>query len=449
MAMTLWAFRAPGAHTVTTNVQVLENIAVQLKFIEQGMLGSRSNALNINTMSFNTSDLIQQLDDMMVPPGTFSKRQKLVLSILYSNYLTGVPNTATITAVQTNGPILAGTNIGVISSTGGTNALSITNATQTNAYLISNNVVYQNVNIGLGVQPTATNALTGTIGTISNGTILLGGGASWNVATTFNTNGQIPVPGGPPIGTWMTLVPTIAGGQLNLIITQFSPQTNIVFTNAAKNICVYTPASGSTPASLINVDNWISAAPNNQLNNQATFSFYKEGGSALSGVDFSGTNIVTQTVTSYENVRVDIAYPTNVSVPATQTNIIFAGDNETGPTNSDTYLNGIGVATTKLVDLTVGGTPRQKAVFQVVGSETITVAGDGYIGGTFTTNSLQTNLVDGILVTNGTLPASSYLGTNRVSFHVTDYVPAIGEGTITITYLTALSSNQLLLPMPP
>ena len=92
---TVAATRAPAA--VVTDTQVLDNISVQLKMYSQGALNSTDKSLAATATTLTTSDLIQQLLIIGGFPTTTYKSDKLVVSTLYSNVLTGTPGTVAST----------------------------------------------------------------------------------------------------------------------------------------------------------------------------------------------------------------------------------------------------------------------------------------------------------------------------------------------------------------
>lgn len=439
--------------TVSTNTQILDNITIALKFDSQGALSTKDNSLAATSTTFTTSDLIQQLIPLCVDAKpTFSKSMKLVYSIIYSNFLVGTPGTVITNATNVVTSILPGTNIGVAMTTGGTNVLAITNGSGDSlAYIISNNVVYETVNLGFGLQPTVTTNAIGT--TVTNNQIIsnaVNDTGSGTAVFTFNTNSI-----NPGLGYWTTIVPTNLGGNpgaFSVLITQFSPATNLLFTNASEHTCIYTPKSGTTAASLINVDNWVSESGLNDFDGKK-FQVYKESGTDLSGGTFNGTNIASQTSESYDSFYIFTAYPTN-GAPAGQTNIIFDGY------DGDTGLSGIATTTAKLENLTVGGKADQKAVFQVLANKTVAVSGVGYIGGTLTTNALQTNTFNGITTTNITFAEdqsgfANDLGTNNIfqlnsdNLYITGTKDVVANGTITETFMSALSAADMIIPQQP
>jgi hypothetical protein len=443
---------ATRAATVTTNQQVLDNISVQLKFYQQGPLNSTDKTLAAPTTIFTTSDLIKQLVPFIQRPGfTFSKSQKLVRSTTYSNLAF---SSGAFSIVSTNsfgyGP---GTNAfsPYLVTTSGTNALSFPSGLVSNIYLITNSTVEK-----IQLQGTNTPITNYNYFTITNNIIVTNLGTAPSVALTNIATNTIAY-SYYPLSPWTVISGTGDGSASETFtVTGYVPVTNVIFTNAGSAICIMNPKSGSTPATLVDVDNWLSfnEAVDFNYNN---FDFYKETGKSLSGDDFSGTNIATQTSYSYDMFSVFTAWPTNTA-PSGQTNIIFAGY------DNDTTLNGLGTTTTKLINLTVNGNSKNKAEFQTLASGTVNVTGVGFINGSFTTNYLQTNTFNNVTSTNYTygvfqVPSynyvggvDNYIGTNSVTqylgnaVYIQNTTNVIATGTITETYLSA---GPEIVPMPP
>jgi hypothetical protein len=404
--------------TTTTNTQVLENISLALKIYQQGALASTDKSLAAGETAFATSDLIRQLAPFAGFTYDTHKTQKLVLSTVYSNFLVGKPGTILTNWTITN--LGASPDVQIVEGGNTTNALSFVTAAETNSYVISNFNVFE-------INTTGTNLIT----SILNGLILTNG----TVVGTFNTN-SILVPNENSLGYWLTIVPTVSATATNVTITQYSPQTNNLFTNANSHVCVLTPKTSSAAASLVEVDHWVSFNQWTDFNGN-NFQFYKESGTDLKGNDFSGTNITSQTVYGFGQFTVFTAYPTN-GAPAGQTNIIFDWY------DSDSALMGFSTGTTKLINLTVDGNSKDKTEFQVIGSQTTGVSGVGYIGGTLTTNNLQTNTFNGVTTTNSTFGSfGNWLGTNYISgldeqiIYIQDTTDVIAVGTVTISFLSA------------
>jgi hypothetical protein len=191
-----------------------------------------------------------------------------------------------------------------------------------------------------------------------------------------------------------------------------------------------TPKSATAAAALIPVDHWIKLSTETNPNDQS-IDVYAENGNHLSGSDFSGTNITSQTVYSIQHLNINTVYPTNT--PAGYTNVYL--------TNSDGFSKEI----TQLINLTVKGDAKEKAVFQIIGSDSIAIAGSGYIQGSWTMNATNTNTFNGVTSTNLNYPVPlTHLGdptnTNSVKLgvgYIADPIDVIYEGTITITYLGA------------
>jgi hypothetical protein len=157
---TVAATRAPAA--VTTNMQVLDNISVQLKVYSQGALKTGDKTLVATATTLTTSDLIQQLLIIGGFPTTTYKSDKLVVSTLYSNVVYGTVATTNGLFTNTISPLNTGTNLYVIDAgadflAGGTNLLPITSGLNsggagfTNGYIISNNFIYAVTYTGAGV----------------------------------------------------------------------------------------------------------------------------------------------------------------------------------------------------------------------------------------------------------------------------------------------------------
>jgi hypothetical protein len=420
---------ARAAATTTTNTQVLHNISIQLKVYSQGALNATTDkSLAANVTTFTTSDLIQNL--AVITSNAFSpgKSDKLVLATTYSNFLVGTPNTSIIdssVAINTN-VALANVALVLITNlppgianvpgfTNGTNVLPLIGTTNVYAYGISNGFVVQ-VTV-VSNTPTATNF----VGTITTNVILTNG----TVAAIINTNSILDLNLSNSLGYWTEIFPLTS---TNIVIEQLSPQTNMLFTNASSSICVMTPTSATATAALIPVDHWIKLSTEANLNGQS-IDVYAENGNNLSGSDFSGTNITSQTVYSIQHLNINTVYPTNT--PAGYTNLYL--------TNSAGFSKEV----TQLINLTVKGNAKEKAVFQTIGSDSIAIAGTGYIQGSWTNSQTSTNTSSGVITTNYQVPLTHLgdpMNTNSVKLDfgwIADPIDVIYEGTVTITYLGA------------
>jgi hypothetical protein len=443
---TVTATRAPAA-TTTTNTQVLDNISVALKIYQQGDLKTtptgKGDSLAAPITTFTTYDLIQQLAPFA--GFTAAKNQKLVLSTVFSNFLvaTGAATSTTnvfVIAGGGNGSVdymypAGGINVG-------TNSLDFGSGTTTNSYYITNSYgnvyLYQISTVGTNPPVTSYYDNIASIAILTN--FYDGTNYHYGVATNINTN--LVANGYQPFSYWTTIA---LNNSTNVVVTEYTPTTVNLFTNASSHVCVMTPKSSSAAESLIDVDNWVSFGDKSDYTGDS-FSFYKEMGNDLSGDDFAGTNITSQTVYSYGTFSIFTAWPTN-GAPAGQTNIIFANR------DSDTPLGGFQTSMTKFINLTVNGNSKDKAVFQVIGSGSAAVSGVGYIGGSLTTNFLQTNTTFGVTTTNLTFgSANNWLGTNHIyqnggnSIYIQDTTDVLAVGTITMTFLSA---EPVIVPAKP
>jgi hypothetical protein len=448
---TVAATRAPAA--VTTNMQVLDNISVQLKVYSQGALKTGDKTLVATATTLTTSDLIQQLLIIGGFPTTTYKSDKLVVSTLYSNVVYGTVATTNGLFTNTISPLNTGTNLYVIDAgadflAGGTNLLPITSGLNsggagfTNGYIISNNFIYAVTYTGAGVAggPFFYDEITNdTIYTVVSASTTLAGNAAPPGAgtTTVFTNTDFPTTSGGTVGDWVTIVPTVTSLITNVVITQYSPTTATIFTNVSpRQYCVMTPKTAGS-FTLYDVSDWISSDGDSTT-------IYNESGTDLSETDFYGTNISAQTKYSIDGLNVKIVYGTNGS-PASQTNIII-------------NPSGFAKATTKIANLVMGGTSKDKLGFQILSSENVTAAGQGSIGGSFVPDGnadgfVYTNTVTGVTNTptiepggnlyfaNGTAFTTNNIGTNTISA-----TPVVVDGTITVSYLSA---GAVVVPVEP
>jgi hypothetical protein len=359
---------------------------------------------------------------------------------------------------------------------GGNTAFTIAN---TNSYMVSNMVIYQS-NIVAGVQAEENQwSLTNNI-IISNGTTPL-------LAFTLNTN-QNPYPyigvgasNNPPfydlsgrssgLGYWTTIVPTnivvtgttatpVANASANIVltvlITQYSPANKMVFTNVATITCVETsPGSGTEPTPVLyDVDSFVSWE---KQANSSTFPneidplanpvvVYQESGKDLSTSDFTGTNIAGQTVYQFDKFSVNTVWPTNNPAQLNGTTNIYLQGGGFEKANA--------VVKSLLVDAT-STTPKESV--QVLSSGTASVAGLGFIGGSFSTNYVT--VVGSVTNTNYWSPGNSIgVGPNTAyvtsgsfypnaagspGYYISGPIPVVFEGTITESFYKSFSAATL------
>lgn len=453
LGATAAAIADASSANIKTNSQVLENIDVQLKIYSQGAPKNSAKTWPAAVTSFNTADLIQQVS--LVSGFPYNKNDRLVLSTLYSNAAFGIPNTVNSNVIAT-WDLFAGTNVFVEStdysdlSPGGTNGLDFGTG-YTNGYLVTNGYVYQ---INEAVSPFVTNGyVEGAIGSpygyLSNDVImtaaqpvgnLAGSGITYLNTATF-TNGAISAGPNGYLGSWLTILPQVqtgAGGFTNITITQYSPSFTNVFTNVLQQTCIITPTVGGV-FSLYNVSDWVAINTNSVV-------IYNETGQNLSSTNFGGTNVATQTGYTIDEFFVNTIWPTN-NPPnlAGQTNLYFDL-----PPPAAVGAGGFTKFTSKLLNLTVGGTAAQKEEFQVIDNATIDASAVAYVGGSITPGgtSTYTNTVSGITNTptlsestignrfcyynNGTTLVTNLLSTNTIST-----TPVIIDGTVTLNFLSA------------
>jgi hypothetical protein len=497
------AKRAPA--TAVTDTQVLENISVALKIYSQGALANSTptagyKALDTKITSLTTADLIKQLAPLTGNFFTYSPGDKLVTDTTYG-YLTFVPGTsvtnanalitntvalaenATLNPVDgTGGTIINGTNytdpLPFDTSSGAGATLAVIS---TNAYIISNNVVYAISINGAGAF-TATNYY----GKITNSQIYSNYAAGPTAVQVATVNVEGTFAGGlytntnsapnafNNLGIWTMIVPTVTllnGGTGSasisnfVTITQYSPSNAItaahpngLLTNAtAPSVCVYTPAHAGSPVGLVAVSNWVTfGAPYSLM-------FYKESGNHLSGTNFSGANITSQTIYDLATLSIYTVYP---------------GVNPTGQTNISINVEGFATGSVILKNLEMGGTPTNAEVFQVLAHETVDgVAGSGYIGGDLApfgpigptgggpppppyVNSTYTNVFNGVTNILDTIPFTDvagdngdYIGTNLFTTNANGthlmlqfITNVLVQGTINLDYFTALGSANAIVP---
>jgi hypothetical protein len=480
--VTMAAARASAA-TTTTNTQVLENISLQLKLTHQGSLNGAESSLSTVAESLNTADLIQQLvpfDGVQYLPS-----QKLVFSTIYSNFQVGIPGTT----VSNSSVTLA--NVSNVwyydGGPGSLNSLDIVDHSSTNSYVITNGTIWLTYNGsthyavgGNYYDSITTNAIY--TGNSTGGTFystnaidlapIQGPGASILDPASANVAGYC----------WVSIVPTVTASSTNITITQFSPELTNIFTILGHSICVYTPKSSTvSTASLVDVDNWVQLSPGLDVN-LSDFSIYKETGKSLQPADdegngdFLGTNISGQTISSFEQLAIFTAWPTNVAptLGSGQTNLIFGEWAFTNlssipptPWNyymGDTPLSGIATTSAKMINLVLNGSSKNKIMVQVIGSSTATVTGAGYIGGILSMNKTQTNTFAGVTTTNNSYGNSllgpesgfnNFVGTNIIgslngqNIYLQNVTNVLASGTISITYLKTLGAADQIPVSPP
>jgi hypothetical protein len=438
---TVTATRALAVEVLDT--QVLDNISVTLKVYSQGPLkGTGAHAptsLVATSTAFNTKDLIQQL--AIISGFPFNAADKLVLSTLYSNTLIGSSGTVGTTNNLATNPLTSSgatqtTNVYVVGPVN-TNELVMATSTATNTYLISNNLVIQYSSNAANTPPITTNAnflggalasnviytVVATTATIPSATTLPGTDGTF----TLFTNGPIQANVGVALGYWATIVPVFTTSTTNIVITQYTPVTNLLLTNVQGGVktCLMTPKTGGT-FTLYDVSDWVHLSPNDGN------TIFAEGGDALTETNFAGTNITTQTAYSDADFNIKIVYGTNGTV-ANQTNIVF-----------DPY--GFSKATTKIQNLVTGGTKAEAQDFQITSTLDIDAVASGWIGGSFTANggSGYTSLITGVTNTPTFAPGGnlffangSTFTTNTIYTNTISGVSVLVNGSVTLSFLDA------------
>jgi hypothetical protein len=470
---TVTATRAPAA-TISTNTQVLDNISVLLTVYSQGGVNSSDKSLAVDKTTIKTPEIIYQLGQI----GGFAvdaKKDKLVLSTTYTNILVGQPNTteviSTVTLNNDAGIIASGGSMFFwTDDVGDYIGLDLVDSTSTNSYTITNgfNDFSQNAGEiwltynGVTTYPVG-NSFYAPIDSTTNALYTSTSGSPFDTSTNFINYSALPAssidgfgnilyPAGTfqsgssgALGYWVTVVPTVTPTATNVTITQYGPVTNELFALNQQHICVMTPKSGTTAPTLTKVDNWVAW----DLNAGGT-TFYAESGKDLSTNDFSGTNITGETTYGTGDLLVYTTYPTTGAAPTV--------------TNLSLDPAGFSKGTAKLMNLTLHGKATNAQVFQIISSSTVTAAGEGYIGGFFTTNYQYISSISIGGVTNYTqnTPIESqindnatgnYLGTNFVvntnspgDQYVQNPTQVAYEGTVTLTFL---SSGPEILPVDP
>lgn len=205
----------------------------------------------------------------------------------------------------------------------------------------------------------------------------------------------------------------------NIVITQYSPITNLYFTNASSSIAVLTGTTGTgtnVKPTLMYVTNWLS------INTDSSTKIYNETGLNLSATnDFFGTNVnAGQIVYLFKDLGITAIYTTN-GQPANNMN--YSLDPTGFVKQTDTKEN-----------LTVGGKASQASYFDIPSSATWSVGGSGWVGGTFAGTNTFT-VVGGY--TNYNTFANSYVGTNYDGAYISGPTNVVFTGTITETFLKA------------
>ncbi|MGD0815527.1 MAG: hypothetical protein ABSA83_18165 [Verrucomicrobiota bacterium] len=489
---------------VSTNMQVLDNISVALKIYSQAPNVKTTHNGNGETIAaevggISTSDIIYQLGQV----GGFAvnpKTDKLVLSTIYSNMLVGIPGTSVTVSSVTLTNVPQGTLFYWEDSFGHVGSLNFTDfATVTNSFLITNGVneespgyiFYTSSSTSAGTTVYSLPDAHGNGGYYGDSitsnalfTAMVGSPPPFTSANAIdyaalastNINGSRALTGQGALSYWVTVVPTVSGTNVNVTITQFSPQTEEILAQADQHICVMTPKTGSADPTLFLVDNWIAW----DLNSGGT-TIYDETGNDLGANEFSGTNITGQTIYSTGDLLIYTVYPTN-GAPATVTNL-----------NLDPM--GFSKGTIKLMNLTLNGKATHAENVQLISTETVTAGGQGFIGGTFTTDpgypagpntdKYVTSITDGVtnystnfftnynsnpeitsVINNNA--EGNYLGTNFVT-NVLNRTPdtnlfgfdgdygqyvynptnVVYSGTITLNFLSALTASNEIVPVQP
>jgi hypothetical protein len=398
-----------------TNIQTLDNVSIQLTLYTQGALKTtttgRGESLPVTKKSLNTADLLKQLAGLA--GFTYAPSDKLVYSSIYSNVLFGVPGTTVTnsTVTVTNGA----TNLFYVGGfSGTTNNLPLLTSSATNSFYITNGIIFEDTYSGAGALVTSNSFYD----TLQGGAIYTSstGGTTFTSTNTINTN-SIRNASGPSLGYNTTIM--LAAGTSNAIITQTSPSTNYIFTNASSQLAVWTGTTGtgaSAMPTLVALSNYMAI-------DTESASLYMEAGTSLSATnDFAGTNINPgQVVYSIKALNISAVYSTN-GAPAANTNLYLTSSDSLG-FSQDTYTH-----------LNLAVASKKASVFDSLSSGKFTPAGFGYTGGTFAGTNTFT-VVNG--VTNFNQFVNSYVGTNLNGGYISGSMPVLYNGTVTLTFLKA------------
>jgi hypothetical protein len=434
------------------------------------------------TNKIGTSDLIYQLGQI----GGFTvnpKKDKLVLSTTFSNFLVGIPGTTVLVSSNTLTNVPNGEVWYWQDPYGESWAMDLSDgATYTNTFLITNSGGAYGEIFQLSSATSSGTTYFPLPDAQGNGGNYYDSIYTNDVFTATNTfppgTSTNAINFGPLYGTnldgtrslsqtlsyWVVLTPTVSGTNVNVTITQYSPQTEEVFAYADPVVCVMTPKSSGTAATLILVSNWVRWGSGDDI------IIYDDTGTDLVTNDFDELNIKSETVYTTGGVEIDTTYPTN-GAPSTQTNL-------------NLNLNGFAKGSLNLVNLLLNGKASNALDVLSLSSQSVGNGfGEGYIGGTFVTNASQpssTNAADVFVYsyegsttnyeTNGpytnytynteitslTGQEGNYIGTN----FVTNGIPPRGQyvyhptnvlvtGSITLTYLSSLTESNIIVPIQP
>lgn len=371
---TVTSTRAPAA--TTTNV--LENVSVNLTVYSQGATNSAGTKVADVVSTLTTKELIAKLG--AVTGSNFGSSPKLVLSTIYSNIVVKVA------------PLVTNSTTNVAVTAIGTNALSTiiggvpieTNSIETTNVIITNGLVSIGTNAGV---PITTNTFVVTIG-----------GTNVSTNTFTNSSGyEVIISATPTTGVISNFnILTLTGTTSNIFEAISEPTLEVM---------------GGTTAAPTFTD----VAPYLTESQEASYVIYDETGKGL-----ATTNALTVTNVSTES-----------DVTVNRYGIKFFTTN--GGTNLSIVLRGLVKESLRVDTLRAKKGTTAAIVEDLFGANsTATVAGYGYMGGTYVTNmTLNGNSVN--------LPASEYSGTNLITGSLSNTVPVIVEGTIDTTFLKNLA----------
>jgi len=485
---TVTATKAPAAK-LNTNAQVLDNISVALTVYSQSpTVKTTRNGKNEKQVAvvskINTSDIIYQLGQI----GGFSvnpKKDKLVLSTTFSNFLVGIPGTTVLVSSNTLTNVPNGEVWYWQDPYGESWAMDLSDgATYTNTFLITNSGGAYGEIFQLSSATSSGTTYFPLPDAQGNGGNYYDSIYTNDVFTATNTfppgTSTNAINFGPLYGTnldgtrslsqtlsyWVVLTPTVSGTNVNVTITQYSPQTEEVFAYADPVVCVMTPKSSGTPASLILVSNWVQW-------NSGSVKIYDDTGTDLATNDFDELDITSETVYTTGGVEINTTYP-ETGAPSTQTNL-------------NLNLNGFAKGSATRMNLLLNGKASNALDVLSLSSQSVgNGVGTGYIGGTFTTNfdypsstnaadvyiysyegshtnyetnNAYTNYTYNTEITNLTGREGNYIGATFVTNAADTNFPygqfvqnptnVLVTGTVTLTYLNSLTESNIIVPVQP
>jgi hypothetical protein len=393
----------------STNMQVVDNVQIALKFYSQGALKANNKgvttSLPVVTQTYTTADLLSQLAKIGTVPGytTFTKSDKLVYTTSFGDIYVTNPPLVTNASLSTNVDVAAVDNADNLTVTVGGVAVG------TNEFETYTNVVITNQTLYYGTNTFPGTALTTNTFIVTSNTTPI----STNVFDT-NTGAEVVITASPTTGDISNFnILSLTGTVITVYTNSSSPSVSYLGILTAAN-------NTSSGATVIPLTNFVS-------DGQRGSTIYQEAGKDLTTSNFLGTNITSET--TYKD--------------STLTVTAFVTNDSTSVTNLYFQVAGFDKSVLKAVDLTVKGTAKTpKQIFDLNGSENFDVSGYGAEGGVFTNSAAATNapfttsqFVSSEFpdaapgVTNGT-----YSG---VSGYLTNATPIVIEGTITTSFLKA------------